>query len=885
MTMNKSSIFSRNFFPLSFALLFIIGIVWAMIMPVFSGTDENMHVITSYTFFHGDVLPKLTSDPGPGYPNRYKTAIVNVNGLNGSNGGINSFNCFLGSEITSAKCDKTSLSGQYAQNKYYDYVSHEPWLPVILTGLPVSIWPNKFGFYFSRLLTAFFSALLMALALTIAFREKRKFLLIGICLAMTPAAIAMWGVIGTVWLETGLAVLMLVSGLALETCDEEKFDLYKNTFYITSILLVLSQVTSMAPAFLIWFICISKLPINRKKQTINLKTNFKFIVACLLSIFISIYWLLKLSAPVNKESISVLTSKYGTVLYHDPIQIIQINLKLLPSLLSQVIQGQGWIPSNYNGPLVISIAWLLLIFLVCCVCFKMMQIKQKTEFLILTFIIIFLIPIGFAIIEWPLVGYEPGNGQWLNRYEIPLFIIIVISALSALDGKSFVFKRLRISEKYLFPFIACSQIIFFVTVFHRYVMGTSGTWNFLNWNRGWRPPIPSLLLVLTGIGALGFLYVFLEQSVQGNNNKHPEISRENNRVLQFIGIKREMFIVVITLGVLSSSFLFVAVTKNDYIDHTKIFPTQTSLSCMSSARCLAGDAYGEVSFVKGSTNSNWKLITSDVNSISEISCSGTNFCFAANSRGSISFFNGHDWNGWKNVDPHSYVSDGAISGIIALKCISKHFCIYVDVLGKYSIFNGKVWTSQTSLSEKTMLNPVKYYVSCVSQRYCFVAGGDEAHFQFYRVNNGASASISYSDWNSKLTGFSCASTFYCFISTSEGRVTKLRTATGTESSVAFLDTKHQNTYFGGVVDISCGLNQLCLALTSDGKVFSYVSNSWKLLVNSRTFLNEKNIYFLGASNFILWGDLDTFVELNGENGTIRSYYAYSISKDKWIKTK
>lgn len=508
---------NRNFFYLVFLFTFSICATWVFAMPVFSGGDETVHAINDYTFYHGNFLPKLSSIPGKGLPNQYEVSYDYIRGLNGTNWPADGIACYIAQFNNSAKCDNASLTGKSSgTHLVQNWISHEPVLPTILTGLPVSLLPNKLGFYGSRLLVAGFSALFLSISFTIAYMYRKKILTLMITLAIAPSFFGNSGTLGTSWLEDSLTVLVCTSLVCLL---QEKYSSgwLKHIFLASLGMLALSQATSL---LIVGFIGVVALFYIRELYDLNFFGSLKDIIFSLMlfmMVSVSAIWLFFIDAPLNPKSAIIFKKTFGYSFNNSPVEILRVSIKSWNTLWNQMIVGQGWVPSEFLPPQLISWLWLAITFLVilCSICLS----SAKTRFLfIVAPILFFFVPIVYSEIFFPKMGIGTNN-FWLGRYQLPFYMAILIMCSIPISKISISSVKSRLIN-ILIGFIACLQVLNFVFVLHRYTVGTLGAWNISAWLAGWHPPVGVPILLV-----LNLLFTALFYSILMNNDNENKITR------------------------------------------------------------------------------------------------------------------------------------------------------------------------------------------------------------------------------------------------------------------------------------------------------------------------------------------------------------------------
>lgn len=463
----------------------VVAVVWIIAQPPYSGSDEPAHFAEAQALYSGQFLPKLIP-----YYAEFESGVATVRlPSNGSS-------CFITNPVVSAGCDQQSFKGNPTLKKAYIYVSREPFLVPLLTGLPAYLSPHRTGLYLARFLNALIGAALFATSVAMALSRRRPFLLLGIVLAATPSVIAGFGVLGTSTLEIGSAALVWVS-VALLMDGETMTRGLRWAFTVGSVLLLLSRPISfvyLALALLALAIASRRrnwLPVIRGRDG-----AITVVVVGVVGVF-ALAWYLVVTAPYNPN--------YFAVQHLAPIttwhERISLPIGASANYWSQAIGAVGY--NEYNGPW-----WMTLIWTLVCGAAAGLGILLGRWRRAVAVAMLFVVLLGLQVVVQA-VTVSKIDLFWQGRYDLPVLAGILILSIATLDHHRRRLPELRRLAPVGIAFAGLGQLMLFLGAERRYIVGVKGTFDPLTWSSGWRPPIPVVLLVAAGIIAIASLYTLL----------------------------------------------------------------------------------------------------------------------------------------------------------------------------------------------------------------------------------------------------------------------------------------------------------------------------------------------------------------------------------------
>jgi hypothetical protein len=193
----------RRLFLLSFAAFFLASAAWALALPTDGTYDEKHHIVRAYAVASGRLLPDGPASDGTTFGNEGFDVPKSL--LPGN------VNCVRSDGKPAASCQTPSGSGTARIPSAAARYSPVYYLPV---GLPLLISPDRTGVILARLVSALLSALLLAAAVVVVaagIAGRRRLLIAGIALAVTPMATNLSGSVNPNGLEIAAGVLLFVA--------------------------------------------------------------------------------------------------------------------------------------------------------------------------------------------------------------------------------------------------------------------------------------------------------------------------------------------------------------------------------------------------------------------------------------------------------------------------------------------------------------------------------------------------------------------------------------------------------------------------------------------------------------------------------------------------
>jgi Predicted membrane protein (DUF2142) len=481
--------------------IFAVAAFWVFAIPPMAGSDDGAVAINEEAFWSGNFLPSLIRSPAD--LSTFYVAQINIRGLNGSQGQWSS--CFDRNPQQSAKCDQKSLSDTPKITKtrlVTEYQRGEFPLPDLIIGLPIFLRPDRYGLYGSRLLAALLSSALVAASITFAFKKRRPLMILTQLVILMPAEFVIMGGIESSWLDTSLGILMwtLVS-LLVNKAEFSKFEI--RLLLATILLMNVVRPISWLWSTLALVIIIASLGFSGFMDVLRFARARWFQMAWILSLGIGLLWNFGFESPLNPRGVAALNPS-GLGRYQDVWTNLLNSLKGWPLIWRDLIQSQGyaWPPTEYRGPNLIAIVWLLAFTAVFAAGWLGSNWRVRGISAI-ALLLVLLIPTAYLVHFLPLEGV---GAFFSARYLLP---VLCAPFLLIVGGKQ---SQLRIlTAQHLNLLVVAtlfiSQSLYMYLILHRYCVGVDGSSMPWNWGNGWNPPISAVPLLMSGVASLFLFYL------------------------------------------------------------------------------------------------------------------------------------------------------------------------------------------------------------------------------------------------------------------------------------------------------------------------------------------------------------------------------------------
>ncbi|HET9168069.1 MAG TPA: DUF2142 domain-containing protein [Actinospica sp.] len=193
----------RRVWALAFTAFFLLGAAWSLSMPYDGPADEMQHVTRAYGVASGQIFA------GPA-DSKVRTARSLV---------PHGTACFRWNLQASAECEQSpgaNVKAEHSTTRYRSGASGYDPSYYLFVGPVLYEWPNMKGIVIARLMTDAEISALLAGAVAIAWDgRRRRWLIAGITVCVTPVVISLMGAVNPAGVEIGAAIAFWVALLDL----------------------------------------------------------------------------------------------------------------------------------------------------------------------------------------------------------------------------------------------------------------------------------------------------------------------------------------------------------------------------------------------------------------------------------------------------------------------------------------------------------------------------------------------------------------------------------------------------------------------------------------------------------------------------------------------
>lgn len=463
----------RRVFVVTFVLAFLVMAIWSLATPLFASPDEWAHVARAVALDRGQVIGQTVESSDNAFTD------INIPELYAV--GEKWERCFAGKPTVPASC-AGPFKGSARVVPATTYAGRYPPLYYAIVGLPSLVTVSPTGLYLMRMVSGLLSALFLALAvMSIVAWSKRRFLLIGLVLAVTPMVVFLGGVVNPSGLEIMTAVCLWTSGLVL-VLERAKSPPAGLVAVVAGSAATLMLVRALSP---LWAAIIA--------VVLVLLGGWRVVVS--ISRARSARWSLVVLVPC------AIFALLWTVLAH-ALDLLPLGLPVTKggSRLDLVVQIFGytdrWLQQMVGvfgsldavSPLLTYVLWgaaLGLVVLLALACPRARHIAA----LLLVVVLVLVVPIVIASSQAHRLGIV-----WQGRYTMPMAVGIPLVA-SVLAERSDAVRSLvpRLSS-ILCMAVGVAAFAAFVWALRRYMVGATGPLDFFD--GAWHPPLGAITLTV-----------------------------------------------------------------------------------------------------------------------------------------------------------------------------------------------------------------------------------------------------------------------------------------------------------------------------------------------------------------------------------------------------
>lgn len=454
----------------AFACVLAMASAWALSVPIFSTPDEHAHVIRAAGLAHGDVLGEGDRVPVVRAPEIFQRS--------------QTFLCYIHEPTTSAECappfsgpdriaDVQTLAGRY------------PPLYYLLVGLPSRPFPSVTGVYLMRLLSAFWMALLVTVALrSLTLLDRPRWLLEGFGVALTPMVVYLGASVNPNGFEIAAALCLWSALLALrERWATPASSGLIHTAGASACALVLCRGLSPLWLALIGAFGLFVLPTEAIRSLIRRRLVVAWAGALIAATAVAVIWIATTGLVPGSGVNLTLTER------------LRLSTGRVPTFLAQAVGNFGFLDAP--APALTLLLWGLasgaLIVLTALVARGRLATVCAAS--VATALVL---PVALEVLQTNAIGLF-----WQGRYQLPLLVGVPLLAGLAIRDRELDLGLARTRRWVLPALLATAHVAAYSWVVRRYAVGLHGPLLYLI-GSAWSPPIPAItLFAVFTAGAVG----------------------------------------------------------------------------------------------------------------------------------------------------------------------------------------------------------------------------------------------------------------------------------------------------------------------------------------------------------------------------------------------
>ena len=452
--------------------------IWSLSEPIFAGPDEPSHVVKAAAVARGELIGRdRTERVTPDQPPPMDTE-VRVPAIFGIVHDVP--RCYAFRPAVAADC-APAFTGPRSDAKAITTAGHYPPLYYAVVGLPTLVFPSVTGVYLMRLVGAALCAALLASALASAFASaRRRALLLGCALALTPMVFFVSSVVNPNALEISAAVCLWASMIVLVVEGGSGADRRLVTrLGVAGSVLVLSR--GLSPLWLA-LIALTALAAARpdtlrsiaRRRDVRLCAGGLAAATALALAWILVAGSLELRGqPYEAESAT---------------KTIRTSLGKTDLTLRQMIGYFGWV--DVETPALGRYLWTGALGATVLAALAFGR-RRHVAVLAVLLVAVVVLPVVLESTQAEKFGFF-----WQGRYTLPLAVgVPILAAFAVADRVHLPPAAFGRSASVLLGALALTHVLAYAAAVRRWAVGTSGPVMYLLADDGWRPPLPAAVLL------------------------------------------------------------------------------------------------------------------------------------------------------------------------------------------------------------------------------------------------------------------------------------------------------------------------------------------------------------------------------------------------------
>lgn len=486
---------------LSFAVMSLLSVLWALASPVFSIPDENAHAVKAIAQLQGQVIGRSVEG--------VRHLVVDLAPEDAYSGDIL---CYATHPEVPADCG-SELGDPGGQDWYNTWVGTYNPLYYYLVGWPTLFLDGNAGIYAMRIVSALIGSAFVAFAFQLAVAGRRgRWLPLGVAFAAAPMNVYLMGAVNPSGLEIAasvslwVAALRLFEGFATDGASATaRVGTSRTTAWAiaTASAIAVANARALGPLWVLLIVGFAALlvgwtPVRRLFTT---RASYPWLAAIAVGGAFSLLWTFVGGALSNQAE-----PGDAPLVGASPLAGAVYVLRTTPGLLQQAAGWFGWL----DTPLPVPTYWLIAAAVAVPVTLALTAVRRRSA-------IVFGILLAAALLV-PILVQARSVSQtgiiWQGRYGLPLYLGVLIVACWVLSAREA--RRIAHLAPRVGPLVAASIAAFgvyaFWLVMMRYVIGQGAPLRLMWSDPSWQPPGGWPLLVIlyvAGSAALVALVAWL----------------------------------------------------------------------------------------------------------------------------------------------------------------------------------------------------------------------------------------------------------------------------------------------------------------------------------------------------------------------------------------
>lgn len=490
----------------TFAIVSILGGLWALADPLFSVPDEPAHAVYAAAAVRGELFaPTKGIDTTVTVPTGYATA-----GTVGA--------CFIYNGTVPAGCAKpyvarpgsaqvVTTAGRYPP-AYYLYV-----------GTATLVADGATAIYLMRLLTVILCAALLASAFASARHSRSPWPVTGVALALTPMVLFFLGAVNPQGPEIAAGIGLWSTGLALLSDHRGHNDAGPSLDprLLVRCLLAGGVLAVIRPMSIVWLALIVGVVLLARAQLPTTRALLRHRGALVGGLGLGLLVLVTAAWILDRHALAQWSRPNDSTLVNAAL----FSVSKLNRELHEMVGVFGWLDTW--APEVVYLIWFgvvgtLLILAA--------AVASRRERLALAAVVLTSLVVPVAS---ELASYHQSGFAWQGRYILAFSAGLTVLSGYVIAGQLPAGLAAKICRGVLVT-LGTAQVIAFIGNLNRYVHGVNSFW--FAGPTGWRPPLPAVVLIGFFIAATAAAVALLFR-VLGEEHDLPEhaVSREDRTLV------------------------------------------------------------------------------------------------------------------------------------------------------------------------------------------------------------------------------------------------------------------------------------------------------------------------------------------------------------------